>query len=163
MLMLAGPFISIRQDVHNPRPRFVSYRLGPGPKNGDELFPTNSALEDVRQGSVSSGVAHGARLALLITKTDNYKPRFPISSYAPCALASLFTSVHHYLEKLVHYLVSLSYKPVQTTSLHIRRSMFYNDMRFVVRIKARTAPRHSAYNSQHCSSPTGMIIHLWCT
>ena len=84
----------------------------------------------------------------VITKAEKYKPRFPISSGAPCALASLFTSVQHCLEMLVHYLVTLSYKPIQTTSLHIRRSMFYNDMRFVLRVKSRTASRHSAYNSQ---------------
>ena len=58
------------------------------------------------------------------TKAENYKPRFPISSGAPCALASLFTSVQHFLEMLVHYLVTLSYKPVQMTSLHICSSIF---------------------------------------
>ena len=56
----------------------------------------------------------------IMMKAENYKPRFPISSGAPFALASLFTSA----QMLVHYLVSLSYKPVQMTSLHIRRSMF---------------------------------------
>ena len=44
----------------------------------------------------------------VVTKTENYKPRFPISSGAPCALASLFTSVQHFLEMWVHYLVTLS-------------------------------------------------------
>ena len=62
--------------------------------------------------------------ALVMTKAENYKRRVPISSGALCALASLFTSVQHFLEMLVHYLVTLSYKPVQTTSLHIRRSIF---------------------------------------
>ena len=62
---------------------------------------------------------------MIMTKAENYKPRFPIPSAAPCTLASLFTSVQHYLEMLVHYLVTLSYKPVQTTSLHIRRSMIF--------------------------------------
>ena len=38
---------------------------------------------------------------------------FPIPPSAPCTLASLFTSVQHCLEKLVHYFVTLSYKPVQ--------------------------------------------------
>ena len=64
------------------------------------------------------------QMALVIIKAKNYMPRFPISSGAPCALASLFTSVQYCLEMLFHYIVTSSYKPVQTISLHIRRSMF---------------------------------------
>ena len=44
----------------------------------------------------------------VISKAENYMPRFPISSSAPSALASLFTSVQHCLEMLVHYLVTFS-------------------------------------------------------
>ena len=87
----------------------------------------------------------------LIAKAENYKPRFPISSGAPCAIACLFASVQHCLEMLVHYLVTLSYKPQQSQA-HNRRlhcisagQCFYNDMRFVLRVKARTAAHHSAY------------------
>ena len=60
----------------------------------------------------------------VIINVENYEPRVPISSGAPYGIASLFISVQHFLEMLVHYLVTLSFKPVQTTSLHIRRSMF---------------------------------------
>ena len=49
----------------------------------------------------------------IMTKAENYMPRFPIPSGAPCALASFFTSVQYCLEMLVHYLVTLSHKPVQ--------------------------------------------------
>ena len=34
---------------------------------------------------------------IVMIKAVNYKPRFPISSGAPCALASLFTSLQHFL------------------------------------------------------------------
>ena len=56
----------------------------------------------------------------VISKAENYKPRFPISSGAFCALASLFTSLQYCLEMLVHYLVTLSYKPVQQSQTHNR-------------------------------------------
>ena len=82
----------------------------------------------------------------MIIKAENYKPRFPISSAAPCALGSLFTSVQHCLEMLVHYLVTLSYKPRRLHCISAGHC-FYNDMRFVLRVKTRTAPCHSAYNS----------------
>ena len=36
----------------------------------------------------------------VITKVEGYKLRFPVSSGAPCALASLFTSEQHFLEML---------------------------------------------------------------
>ena len=55
-----------------------------------------------------------------------------------CALC--FTSVQHCLEMLVHYLVTLSYKPVQTTSLHIRRSMFLR--RHEVRFQSQSPNPH---------------------
>ena len=84
---------------------------------------------------------------LVITKAENYKPRFPFSSGALSALASLFTSVQHFLEMLVHYLVTLSYKPVQTTSLHIRRSMFL--LRHAVRSQSQ---------SPNGTMPLGIII-----
>ena len=91
----------------------------------------------------------------IITKAENYMPRFPISSGAALALASLFTSVQHSLEMYVHYLVTLSYKPVQQSQIHNRwlhcisaGQCFYNDMRFALRVKARTAAHRSAYNSQ---------------
>ena len=58
-----------------------------------------------------------------ITKAENYKLRFPISSGAPCALAN-FIFVQQCFEMSVRYLVTSSYKPVQTTSLNICRSMF---------------------------------------
>ena len=75
------------------------------------------------------------------SKAENYKPRFPISSRAPCALAGLFTSVQRCLEIFVHYLVTLSYKPVQTTSLRIRRSMFLrHSVRSQSQIRNRTMP-----------------------
>ena len=45
----------------------------------------------------------------LMINVENYKTRFPISSGAPYASYSLFTSVHHFLQMLVHYLVFLSY------------------------------------------------------
>ena len=64
----------------------------------------------------------------LIINAENYKPRFPISSGAPCALASLFTPVQHFLGMLVHYLASLSYKPVQTTSLYIILTLALNSI-----------------------------------
>ena len=54
----------------------------------------------------------------MITKTENYMPRFPISPDAPCALASSFTTVQHCLEMLVHYPVTLSYKQVQYMLIH---------------------------------------------
>ena len=41
-----------------------------------------------------------------------------ISSGAPLDLASLFIFVQHYLEMLVHYLVTLSYKPVLQSQTH---------------------------------------------
>ena len=53
------------------------------------------------------------QVILVTIKAENYKPSVLISSGAPCALASLFTPVQHCLEVLVHYLVTLSYKPVQ--------------------------------------------------
>ena len=53
----------------------------------------------------------------LITEAENYMPHFQISSGAPCALPSLFTSVQYCLEMLVHYLVML-YKPVQQSQTH---------------------------------------------
>ena len=74
-----------------------------------------------------------------MTKAENYKPRFLISSGAPCALASLFTSVQHFSEMLVYYLVTLSYKLVQTTSLHIRRSVFLQ--RHAVRSQSQSPNR----------------------
>ena len=54
---------------------------------------------------------------------------FPIPSGAPCALASLFTSVQHCLEMLVHYLVTLSYKPLQYR-LHSR--MIFGNLRLTI-------------------------------
>ena len=99
---------------------------------------------------------------IVISKAENYMPRFPIPSGAPCSLTGLFSSVQHCLEMLVHYLVTLSYKPVQQSQTHNRwlhcisaGQCFYNDMHFALRLKARTAAHHSAYNSQ----PIGMIIH----
>ena len=77
---------------------------------------------------------------IFMTKAEHYKPRFPISTGAPCALASLFTSVQHFLEMLVHYLVTLSYKRAQATSMHIRRSMFLQ--------------RHSIRSQSQSSNPT---------
>ena len=66
------------------------------------------------------------------------------------------------LEMLVHYLVTLSYKPVQQSQTDNRwlhcisaGQCFYNDMRFALRIKARTAAHHSAYNSQPGSKRMG--------
>ena len=56
----------------------------------------------------------------VINKAENYMPRFPTSSGALCSLASLLTSVQHCLEMLVHYLVTLSYKPVQQSQTHNR-------------------------------------------
>ena len=56
----------------------------------------------------------------MMTKAENYMPRFPIPSGAPSALASLFTPVQHCLEMLVHYFVTLSYKPVQQSHTHNR-------------------------------------------
>ena len=35
---------------------------------------------------------HQACLKIIMNKAENYKPRFPIPSGAPCVLASLFTS-----------------------------------------------------------------------
>ena len=97
------------------------------------------------------GVINGQ--TLLITKAEIYMPRFPIESGASRALASLFISVQHCLEILVHYLVTLSNKPVQQSQTHNRclhymsaGQWFYN-MRFALRVKARTAAHHSAYNS----------------
>ena len=55
-----------------------------------------------------------------MTRAENYMSRFPISSSAPRALASLFTSVQHCLEMLVHYLVTVSYKPVQQSQTQNR-------------------------------------------
>ena len=78
-------------------------------------------------------------LSTLMTNAKNYKPRFPISSGAPCALDSLFTPVPHFLEMLVQYPVTLSYKPVQTTSLHIRRSVFLQ--RHAVRSQSQSPNR----------------------
>ena len=46
-------------------------------------------------------------MMMIMTKAESYKPRFPISSGAPCALDSLFTFVQHFLEMLVHYLVTI--------------------------------------------------------
>ena len=90
-----------------------------------------------------------------ISKAENYMPHFPIMSGVLCALASLFTSVQHCLEILVYYLVTLSYKPVQqsqthNTGLHCISvgKLFYNDMRFTLRVKAWTPPHHLAHNSQ---------------
>ena len=74
-----------------------------------------------------------------ITKAEIYMPSFPISSGAPCALASLFRSILHFLEMLVYCLVTLSYKPVQTTSLHIRKSMFVQ--RHAVRSQSQSPNR----------------------
>ena len=54
---------------------------------------------------------------------------FPIPSGAPCTLASLFTSIKHCLEMLFHYLVTLSYKPVQY-SLH--SWMIFSNLRFTI-------------------------------
>ena len=39
----------------------------------------------------------------VMANAENYKSRFPISSGAPFALASLFTSVQHFLQMLVYY------------------------------------------------------------
>ena len=81
-----------------------------------------------------------------VSSLENYKPRFPISFGAPCALASLFTSVQHFLEMLVHYLVTLSYKPVHTTSLHIRGSMFLQ--RHAVRSQSQSPNRTTPLDIQ---------------
>ena len=96
---------------------------------------------------------------LFINKNEDYMPRFPISSGAPRTLAGMFTSVQHYLEMLVYYVVTLSYKPVQQSQTHNRwlhcisaGQCFYNDMRFALWVKAWAAPHHSAYNSQTCLS-----------
>ena len=75
----------------------------------------------------------------------DYKPRFLISPGAPCALVSLFTSVQHCLEMLFHYLVTLSYKPVQTTSLHIRRFL----QRHAVRSQSQTPNRTTRKKIMH--------------
>ena len=90
---------------------------------------------------------------------------FPIPSGSSCALASLFTSVQHCLEMLVHYLVTLSYKPVRCR-LHswmnfsnLRLTLddftglcFSNEIHFALRVEARTPPHHSAYNSPYVLS-----------
>ena len=62
-------------------------------------------------------------------KAENYMSRFPIPSGAPCALASLFTSVQHCLEILVHYLVTLSYKPVQ---YRLNSWMIFSNLRLTI-------------------------------
>ena len=58
--------------------------------------------------------------------------RFSDPSSAPCALASLFTSVQHCLEMLVHHLVTLLYKPIQNTlhSLMIFQQSQIHNRRF---------------------------------
>ena len=83
-----------------------------------------------------------------------------LSDFVRCALRfSQFLYIHtvaYCLEMLVHYLVILSYKPVQQSQIHNRLhcisagQCFYNDMRFVLRVKAWTAAHHSEYNSQLC-------------
>ena len=96
------------------------------------LAPRKIARVPHHSGHLWSSLFQKYFYSFSIVMSNVEKPRFPISSGAPCASASLFTSVQHCLEMLVHYIVTLSYKPVQTTSLHIRRSVFYNDMRFVL-------------------------------
>ena len=54
---------------------------------------------------------------------------FPVPSGAPCVLASLFTSVQHCLEILVHYLVTLSYKPVQ---YRLHSWMIFSNLRLTI-------------------------------
>ena len=69
---------------------------------------------------------------------------------------------------LVHNLVTLSYKPVQQSQTHNRwlhcisaGQCFYNDMRFPLRVKARTSAHHSAYTSQPCSLLFSFTVNLW--
>ena len=107
--------------------------------------PVDSMPRRVQACISARGRAARYYVMMMMSKAENYKPRFPISSGTPCALASLFTSVQHCLEMLVHYLVTLWYKPVQTTSLHIRRSMFLQ--RHGVRSQSQ---------SPNCSTPLGI-------
>ena len=60
--------------------------------------------------------------------------------------------------------MTLSYKPVQRTSQHIRRSMFLERHAVCSHtvVKARTAPRHLAYNSEPWSWLT-LISQSWDT
>ena len=95
----------------------------PGPQSRQRCYPSTIAV-----------VLYFLIFIAIIIKAENYKP-----SGAPCALASLFTSVQHFLQMLVHYLVTLSYKPVKTTSLHIRRSMFLQ--RLAVRSQSQSPNR----------------------
>ena len=45
--MLAGPFIAVPSPPTQSWTHFANIRLGPGPKNDDQQFLTNSALEHV--------------------------------------------------------------------------------------------------------------------
>ena len=60
------------------------------------------------------------------------------------------------LEMLVHCLVILSYKPVQTTSLHIRRSMFLQ--RHTVRSQSQSPNRNNA--TRHIILTLGLWVIL---
>ena len=94
---------------------------------------------------------HYLSVRFAITKAVNYKPRFQISSGAPCALAGLFTSVQHFYK--CWFITLWLYRINQFRRLHwiSAGQCFYYNIRFVLRVKARTAPRHSAYDSQPSS------------
>ena len=53
---------------------YASTRLDPGPRNGHQSFPAHSALDYVRQGSVSNGGTRGVRLDLPPNYRYDYTP-----------------------------------------------------------------------------------------
>ena len=63
MPMLAVQFIMGQPSPALSKTYFASIKLGPGPKNGNQSFPNNSALEILAKIEESTGGEHSVRHA----------------------------------------------------------------------------------------------------